>query len=79
MKHLPLPKQLKLVHPIKEVMKINALNISVPLFSLQLLLGEQAAIVLEGANVSSVKIQQKGFVFKYPELNGALKQLLQKK
>ncbi len=61
---------------LKKIKHSYALNIKVPELFLKLLLGEQAAIVLEGANVSSEKIQQQGFVFHYPELKEALKELV---
>lgn len=49
---------------------------SVPAFVLRILLGEMAAIVLNGCIVSSKKIQQAGFTFQYPSLEGALENLL---
>lgn len=48
----------------------------VPSFALKLLLGEIAAIVLEGRNVSSQKLQDLGFSFKYKEAEAALRNLL---
>ena len=61
---------------LKKEMKKVALNIVVPAWVLKIILGQQAAIVLEGANVSSAKIQQHGFVFQYPQLSHGLTQLL---
>lgn len=49
---------------------------AVPTFALKLVLGERACIVLEGANVSSEKIEKVGFSFEYPTLDLALKSLL---
>ncbi|KAA3661156.1 MAG: TIGR01777 family protein [Chloroflexi bacterium] len=48
----------------------------VPAFALKLLLGEIAAIVLEGRNVSSQKLQDLGFSFTYTEAESALHDLL---
>jgi len=49
---------------------------AVPKFILKLILGEMAVIVLEGVKVSSEKTQKIPFTFKYPELKGALEDLL---
>ena len=48
----------------------------VPAFMLKLVLGEISAIVLEGRNVSSQKLQNLGFSFKYTEAEAALRDLL---
>ena len=48
----------------------------VPTFILKLVLGEIAAIVLEGRNVSSQKLQDLGFSFTYTEAEAALRELL---
>ncbi len=68
--------QKEFMFSLKNIMHSKALNIKVPDVFLKLLLGEQAAIVLDGANVSSEKIQQQGFVFHYPELKEALIELM---
>lgn len=49
----------------------------VPAFVLKMMLGEMADIVLNGSVVSSEKIQQAGFKFKFSDLDSALKDLLQ--
>jgi len=51
---------------------------NIPQFALKILLGEMADIVVNGSNVSSQKIQQAGFQFKFKDLNSALKDLLQR-
>lgn len=51
----------------------------VPGFMLRAMLGEKASIVLEGADVSSRKIEAAGFSFAYPELKAALHNLLNNK
>lgn len=45
---------------------------AVPAFILKLALGEMSQILLTGVAVSSKKLQQSGFQFKYPEIDGAL-------
>ena len=48
----------------------------VPEFALKLLLGEVAALVLEGRPVSVKKLQALGFEFRFPALEAALIDLL---
>ncbi|KAA3645793.1 MAG: TIGR01777 family protein [Chloroflexi bacterium] len=48
----------------------------VPGFLMQLALGESAMVVLEGQRVIPEALQTAGFEFQYPELDGALQQLL---
>lgn len=50
---------------------------NVPAFALKLILGEMSSIALEGSAISAQKIQDAGFQFKFPELNSALKNLIQ--
>ena len=50
----------------------------VPEFALKLLLGEVAALVLEGRPVSVNKLQALGFTFRYPTLEAALREILNK-
>jgi uncharacterized protein (TIGR01777 family) len=54
------------------------LPLNVPAFTIKLIFGEMGGIVLGGNKVSSNKVMQEGFVFQYPELEGALRHLLQK-
>jgi hypothetical protein len=49
--------------------------IKVPGFIFKLLMGEMSTIVLGSAKVSAQKIENDGFVFRYPELAGALKDI----
>lgn len=48
----------------------------VPKFILTLLMGEQAVIALKGSPISSEKIEEAGYQFKYGNLRSALNQLL---
>lgn len=61
---------------LKELKHSSAINIPVPSVVLKIILGEQASIVLEGANVSPKKIIENGFQFRYPKLQPALTQLI---
>lgn len=49
---------------------------NIPAFALKLLLGEMAVLVLEGQLVSSQKIEQVGYQFKFYNLENALQDLL---
>lgn len=49
---------------------------AVPAFALKLFLGEMSYLVLYGSNVSSAKIRQAGFAFKFDNLGDALVDLL---
>lgn len=49
--------------------------VRVPSFVLKLLMGEMSIIVLGSTRASAKKIKSDGFVFKYPELTGALKEI----
>lgn len=51
----------------------------VPEFVLTILLGEMASLITQGSKVASKKIQESGFVFQYPTLEGALENLLAKR
>jgi uncharacterized protein len=48
-----------------------------PGFMLRLILGEFGSILLEGQRVLPQKLLQAGFQFQYPEIEGALKQVIQ--
>jgi uncharacterized protein len=52
------------------------ITLNVPAFVLKILLGEKSIEVLKSNNVSSKKIESTGFSFEYPEIEGALKNLL---
>lgn len=47
-----------------------------PAFLMKLGMGKMSSIVLDSARVSSEKLQSLGYVFKFPELDAALKDLL---
>jgi uncharacterized protein (TIGR01777 family) len=52
---------------------------AIPSFVMKLIFGEMAEILLKGSRVSSEKIIAAGFRFKFPDLEGALKDLYQSK
>ncbi|MGZ2368932.1 TIGR01777 family oxidoreductase [Ancylomarina sp. YFZ004] len=49
---------------------------NIPALLLQLILGEMSVILLRGSRVSADKLIKRGFVFKYPKLRFALRDLL---
>ncbi len=65
-----------LVNAIASKMHKFHLTVKVPEFVLKIMLGEMSIEVLKSANVSSNKIQSTGFVFDYPNVDAALKELL---
>jgi len=48
---------------------------NVPSFVFKMLMGEMSIIILGSTKVSPQKVEQEGFKFKYPELEGALKEI----
>ena len=54
------------------------LPIPVPAFMMKLIMGEMSSIILEGSRASNEKIKSTGFTFKYPDLNTALEDLINK-
>lgn len=46
-----------------------------PAWPLRLALGEQADLLLEGQRVTPARLQREGYVFRYPDLAGALRSL----
>jgi uncharacterized protein len=65
-----------LAKAIGTAMNKQVLLMPVPAFALQLALGEMSAVVLDGANVSSQKIQATGFQFQFEKIEDAVKDLL---
>ncbi len=49
---------------------------NIPSFMLKLIFGEMSQIILEGSRVSSQKLNKNGYIFKFPELESALSDLL---
>jgi uncharacterized protein (TIGR01777 family) len=69
---------LELTKAIAKMLNRPLLLPAIPAFVLKLILGEMAFYVLNGAKVSSEKIQKTGFQFKFKTLEDALKDLLLK-
>ncbi len=65
-----------LVQMIKNVLGKPAVMAPVPEFGLRLMMGEMADMVLDSAKISSKKVEDAGFTFEFPELEGALGDLL---
>jgi len=49
---------------------------NIPAFAMNLLFGEMAAMLLKGSRISSEKIREAGFSFKFPDLESAFQELL---
>lgn len=64
------------VKEMATVLNKKTLNPKVPSLFIRLGLGQMASIVLDSAKVSSQKIMDKGYQFKFNNLNAALKNLL---
>ena len=54
------------------------LPIPIPAFMMKLIMGEMSSIIIEGSRASNEKIKSTGFTFKYPNLNAALDDLINK-
>ena len=52
--------------------------IKAPKFLVRILFGEQSTLILNGLNISSKKIEKIGYVFKFPRIDGALKNIYKK-
>ena len=52
--------------------------IKAPKFLVRIIFGEQSTLVLNGLNISSKKIEKTGYVFKFPTMDGALKNIYNK-
>jgi hypothetical protein len=59
-----------------QVLGKSMLPVNVPEFGLRLVFGELAVAVLRGSRVSSQKVVDAGYRFQFPELKGALQDLL---
>jgi uncharacterized protein (TIGR01777 family) len=68
----------EMTRAIAKILRRPLLLPPVPAFLLRIILGEMSDAVVKGGNVSSEKIEQTGFKFKYPELEEALKDCLKK-
>lgn len=62
---------------IAKILKKPLFMPNIPKFVMKLILGEMHELLFENRNLSSKKIQEKGFVFKYKTVEEALKNILQ--
>lgn len=67
-----------LTQSLAKAMQKPAVFVPVPAAALRLAMGEMADVVLYGARVSSQKIEKAGFDFQFPQLNAALKDLIER-
>ena len=63
---------------VAEVLKRKVILPNIPAFFIRLLFGEMAVVLLTGSRVSSTKIKERGFGFKYAKLNDALRNIYKK-
>ena len=61
---------------VAAVLKRKVILPNIPAFFIRLLFGEMAVVLLTGSRVSSTKITELGFGFKYAKLNDALRNIL---
>jgi len=66
----------EMINTIQSIKKGFSIKAPVPQFVLRLFLGERAEIVASNQKVRSDKIEKAGFVFKYPNVTDALRNLL---
>ena len=59
-----------------KIFKLLNIMPAVPSFVLNLMLGDMSKLLLDSSFISSKKIEDAGFYFKYPELGPALRSLL---
>tara|TARA_B100000767_G_scaffold46247_2_gene40833 strand:+ start:12004 stop:12912 length:909 start_codon:yes stop_codon:yes gene_type:complete len=60
---------------VAAVLKRKVILPNIPAFFIRLLFGEMAVVLLAGSRVSSTKITERGFGFKYAKLNDALRNI----
>lgn len=63
---------------LADVLGKRLVGFTVPAWVLRMILKQKSTLVLDGQKVSSQKIQQAGFTFKYPTLREALEQIYSK-
>jgi len=64
------------IESIENVLGKKTIKPPVPKFALRFAMGGMSKIVLDSARVSADKIIQKGYEFKYPDLDGAMQAIL---
>ena len=74
----PLPVTNKTLTKAIAVIRKPIFIMPVPRFMLRLILGKRSVVVFQSLHVSSLKIEQAGFKFKFKEVSSALKNILLK-
>ena len=69
-------RNLPLTKAVAKAMRQWAVFLPVPAFMLRLVFGEMADVILDSAKVSAGKIEKAGFSFQFPDLEGALTDIL---
>jgi hypothetical protein len=64
------------IKTLGKVMSRPVFPIAVPAFLMKTVFGEMSDVILKGSRVSSEKIVNSGYVFNYPELDGALREII---
>ena len=67
----------KLTKVVAQVLKKPLFLPKIPAFALNILLGDMATIVLQSQKVAAQKIQEAGYNYSFPLINGAIEDLLQ--
>ena len=68
-----------MIKTLKKIENKFGLILSVPVFTLKMLLGEMATLVLDSTRVSPRKLLRLGYEFRFPDLEEALKDILERK
>ncbi len=74
----PVTNQQLILEIAKQIRGRLYLPIYVPAFVLKIVLGEMSIEILKSATVSSNKVENTGFAFRYPDIKEAISQLVQK-
>ncbi|MEM9821620.1 MAG: TIGR01777 family oxidoreductase [Bacteroidota bacterium] len=67
-----------LVEAMGRALEKKSLIVPAPAFALRLAMGEMADMILFGSRVSAEKVQRAGFQFQFPEVENAIRDLLQR-
>jgi NAD dependent epimerase/dehydratase family enzyme len=66
----------QLTHAIGEVLRKPTFMPSVPAFAMKMILGDFGSILVKGQKVLPKRLLDKGFHFRFPEIKGALQDIL---
>lgn len=71
-----IPTQKELMQKLAKTKKKFFFPLNIPSFLMKIVLGEMSEIILKGTRISNEKIKSQGFIFQYPDLESALKDLV---